>query len=187
MRVTKMMKLLNAAIKKDLKLCHILVDRARESPDKVAYISVDAESRLTYKEANELSNKIAHCFYDRGFRKGDVIALIMENRVEYVPIWLGLSKIGVITALINTNLRGDSLKHCIESGEAKAILYTSLFEDVIKNLHDTGRQYFCFDSDSTLDEVIFLKYFLETASVVEPPPCNISRYNVIYLYIWYYR
>ena len=183
MRVTKMMKLLNAAIKNDLKLCHIFVDRARESPDKVAYISVDAESRLTYKEANELSNKIAHCFYDRGFRKGDVIALIMENRVEYVPIWLGLSKIGVITALINTNLRGDSLKHCIESGEAKAILYTSLFEDVIKNLHNTGRQFFCFDSDSTLDEVIFLKYFLETASVVEPPPCNISLADTM-LYIY---
>ena len=86
-----------------MRFCNILIDRARMSPDKVAYISVDTESRLTYKEANELANKIAHCFYDKGFRKGDVVALIMENRVEYVPIWIGLSKIGVITALINTN------------------------------------------------------------------------------------
>ena len=183
MRVTKMMKLFNGAIKKDVKLCHILVDRARESPDKVAYISVDAELRLTYQEANKLSNKIAHCFYDKGFRKGDIIALIMENRVEYVPIWLGLSKIGVITALINTNLCGDSLKHCIESGEAKAILYTSLFEDVVKNLHDNGRQYFCFDSDSTLDEVISLKHILETAPVLEPPPCTVSLADTM-LYIY---
>ena len=51
-----------------------------------------------------------HCFYDKRLCKGDIIALIMENRKEYVPIWLGLSKIGVITALINTNLCGDSLK-----------------------------------------------------------------------------
>ena len=99
----KLQKFNKRAVKNDMRFCNILIDRARMSPDKVAYISVDTESRLTYKEANELANKIAHCFYDKGFHKGDVVALIMENRVEYVPIWIGLSKIGVITALINTN------------------------------------------------------------------------------------
>ena len=179
----KLLKFKKRAVKNNMRFCNILVDRARKSPDKVAYISVDTESRLTYKEANELANKIAHCFYDKGFHKGDVVALIMENRVEYVPIWIGLSKIGVITALINTNLRGDSLKHCIEKGKAKAVLYTSLFENVIKNIHDTERKYFCFDTDSSLDGVISLKHFLEVALVVEPPPCNVSIADtMIYIY-----
>ena len=75
------------------------------------------------------------------------------------------------------------MKHCIEKGEAKAVLYTSLFENVIKNIHDTERQYFCFDSDSSLYGVIFLKHFLEVALVVEPPPCNVSIADtMIYIY-----
>ena len=44
-------------------------------------------------------------------KKGDCVALFMENKPEYIGIWLGLSKLGVITALINTNLRTHSLKH----------------------------------------------------------------------------
>ena len=49
-----------------------------------------------------------------------------------------------------------------------------MFEDVVKNLHDTDRHYFCLDSDSTSDEVISLKHFLGTALVGESPSCNVS-------------
>ena len=47
----------------------------------------------------------------------------MENRPEYVGIWLGLAKIGVIPALINYNLQQDSLVHTIEVAECRAIIY----------------------------------------------------------------
>lgn len=54
--------------------------------------------------------------------KGDAIALMMENRPEYVCFWLGLSKLGVITALINTNLRKDVLVHSIKIGRCKGVV-----------------------------------------------------------------
>jgi acyl-CoA synthetase (AMP-forming)/AMP-acid ligase II len=56
------------------------------------------------------------------------VALLMENKPEYVAIWLGLSKLGVITALINTNLTGDSLYHCINVAKAKMLIYESTLE-----------------------------------------------------------
>jgi acyl-CoA synthetase (AMP-forming)/AMP-acid ligase II len=49
----------------------------------------------------------------RGFRKGDVVALFMMNRPEFVATWMGLAKVGVVTAFLNHNLRGAlSLQQC---------------------------------------------------------------------------
>jgi hypothetical protein len=47
----------------------------------------------------------------------------MENRPKYVCYWLGLSKIGVVAALINFNLRREPLAHCITASESKAMIF----------------------------------------------------------------
>jgi solute carrier family 27 fatty acid transporter 1/4 len=49
----------------------------------------------------------------------------MENNPEYPCIWLGLSKLGVITALINTNLRSKGLLHSISISNCKVMIYSS--------------------------------------------------------------
>lgn len=51
-----------------------------------------------------------------------MIALVLENSLEYPCVWIGLSKIGCITALINTNLRAKPLQHSIETVKAKAVI-----------------------------------------------------------------
>ena len=48
---------------------------------------------------------------------------MMPNRPEFVATWIGLGKIGVIPALINTNLRLQSLLHCLTIAKVKAIIY----------------------------------------------------------------
>lgn len=53
----------------------------------------------------------------------------MGNYPEYVGIWLGLSKAGFVTALINTNLRKDVLIHSIKAAGCKAIVFGSEFKD----------------------------------------------------------
>ena len=52
----------------------------------------------------------------------------MENRPEYVGIWYGLSKLGVITALINNNLRSKVLIHSIEVAKPKVVIYDEELE-----------------------------------------------------------
>ena len=69
------------------------------------------------------SNRVANYFLSRGYAKGDSVALFMENRPEYVGLWMGLAKIGVIPALINYNLQQDSLLHTINVAECRAIIY----------------------------------------------------------------
>ncbi|KAL1115300.1 hypothetical protein AAG570_007331 [Ranatra chinensis] len=77
-----------------------------------------------------MSNRIGRYFQSVGFRKGDCVALIMDGRPEYVCSWLGLSKIGVVTALVNTTQRGDSLRHSLDIVRAKAVLLGTEYSDV---------------------------------------------------------
>lgn len=74
-----------------------------------------------------LSNQVANFFHTQGYSRGDTVALLLESRPEYVCIWLGLSKIGVVTALINNNLVADPLIHSVKVSNAKAVIYGSDF------------------------------------------------------------
>ena len=71
----------------------------------------------------EYSNRIANFFLSSGFQKGDAVALLMENRPEYVATWLGLAKIGVVPALINHNQKFQALIHAVQAAKSKAIIY----------------------------------------------------------------
>ncbi len=84
------------------------------------------------------SNQIANLFSNKfKLKKGDCVGLFMTNCPEYVGIWLGLSKIGVIPALINSNLKHKSLLHCITAARVQLLIYnTSLQESVNTILND---------------------------------------------------
>lgn len=98
-------------------------------PDKIAIVS--ETHSFTFRQLNEFSNRVANVFYSHGYKKGDVVGLLLENRPEFVGIWLGLSKIGVITPLINTNLRGPSLLHSITVAKCSAIIYGEAFVEAM--------------------------------------------------------
>ncbi len=78
---------------------------------------------LTYGEMDAVANRFAHWAKGMNIRRGQVVALFLPNRLEYFPIWYGLSKIGVVTALINNQLAGLPLAHCLNiSGAAHVIV-----------------------------------------------------------------
>jgi len=85
-----------------------------------ALVLIGDRSRLTWGELDEFASRVASWALAAGMRRGDVVALSMENRPEYVAIWLGLSRIGVVTALLNTNLTGERLAHCVREASPRA-------------------------------------------------------------------
>ncbi|ODM93484.1 Long-chain fatty acid transport protein 4 [Orchesella cincta] len=80
------------------------------------------KEKWTYKQIQELSFRVSNHFQGVGLRKGDSVGLAMTNRPEMAAIWVGLGRIGVITVLINTNLRGDSLETCVSVVKCKAFI-----------------------------------------------------------------
>lgn len=91
--------------------------------DKTALIFEGTGEKWSFKELDDYSNRVANLLLQRGFKEGDVIALFMENRSQYVGLWLGMAKIGVEAALINFNLRLEALVHCVNISNAKAVVF----------------------------------------------------------------
>ena len=89
----------------------------------------------------DYSNKIANLFMKRfGLKKGDAVALFLENKPEYVAIWLGLCKIGAISALINTNLKSQALVHSIKVAQPKAVIFAADLKEC-KNQPELQKSY----------------------------------------------
>lgn len=80
-------------------------------------------------QVEEYSNRIANVFKNHGYKKGDVVALYLENKPEFICIWLGLAKLGVIVPLINTNQRLNSLVHSITIAKSQAVIFGSELSD----------------------------------------------------------
>ena len=80
------------------------------------------DQRVTYGELDAIANRYASWARDQNLRRGQVVALVMPNRLEYLPIWMGLAKVGVVTALINNQLVGQALCHCLNIASAAHIL-----------------------------------------------------------------
>ena len=80
---------------------------------------------LSYADYNAAANRVARWAQQQDLGKGDVVALVMTNRPEYLLLWAGLAKLGVTTALINTNVAGDALSHVIREANCRAVIIGS--------------------------------------------------------------
>ncbi|HWT30809.1 MAG TPA: AMP-binding protein, partial [Propylenella sp.] len=93
---------------------------AEEHGERPALVS-DRES-LSYRQYDRRGNQYARWAMQNGIKKGDVVALMMPNRPEYLAVWLGIARAGGVTALLNTNLTGPALAHCINIVQPKHVI-----------------------------------------------------------------
>jgi len=78
------------------------------------------DNTMTYEEIDRASNQLAHCLHTLGYGYGSVVPLMMNNCHEYMIVWLALTKIGAITALVNTESSNMSLLHCLKTALVKS-------------------------------------------------------------------
>jgi fatty-acyl-CoA synthase len=98
----------------------VIEELAARLGDAPALLS-DRQS-LTYRALAERSNRYARWALDQGLAKGDAVCLLMPNCPEYMAIWLGITSIGGVVSLLNTNLAGPSLAHCINVVSPKHLI-----------------------------------------------------------------
>ena len=112
-------------------------------PDKPCVLF--QEESWSFREIQAYSNKVGNLLHAQGFTEGDVVAVFTENCPQYMPLWLGMSKIGVVAALVNFNLRDIALSHCIKVSNAKAVIFggnlAAAIKDVLPSL-PSGVKYF---------------------------------------------
>lgn len=150
----------------------------------------------TFHELDQYSNSVANFFYKKGLRRGDNVAVFVTSRPEFVALWLGLSKIGVVSALINFNLRDDALAHCINIAKARAVITSGNLVDAIKTVKTRlqGELDFytiCEDSESLsddksaiMDDAICLDRILKEGNCTRPTQPKDADYfdRLTYIY-----
>jgi len=103
----------------------IVEAQARRRPRNIAILYQD--QAMSYAALDARANRYANWALSAGIGRGTPVALLMENRPDYICAWLGLFKVGAQVALINTNLLGEALAHSIAiSGTKHAIVGAEL-------------------------------------------------------------
>jgi fatty-acyl-CoA synthase len=95
----------------------IVEAQARKRPSAIAIYCLD--QAMSYAQMDARANRYANWALGCGIGRGDAVALLMENRPDFICAWLGMFKVGAQVALINTNLQGASLAHSISIAAAK--------------------------------------------------------------------
>ena len=105
-----------------------------ENPSGIALLYED--QKFSYTELNAWANQIGDYFLKQGAKKGDVIAVMVENRPELVATVLGLAKIGVISALVNTSQCSKVLSHSINLVKPFAIVIGEEVQQAVLDVQD---------------------------------------------------
>lgn len=128
---------------------------AARVPDQTAILFEG--DRISWSDLNAAANRYARALKEAGLGRGDTATVFMENRIEFVTTLVALNKLGVTASLINTNLRGRPLTHCITvTGSSKCIFGAELaasLDEVRPQLElDAGSDYLWVpDGDTEVD------------------------------------
>ncbi|MFN2563370.1 MAG: AMP-binding protein [Jatrophihabitans sp.] len=97
-----------------------LTRTAGRMPDHVAV--VDGDRRWTYAELNERVNRVANALSDRGYTRGDALALASGNSAEFLVTYFACAKLGVVCVPMNLGWRPDEIAYVLDHSESRGLV-----------------------------------------------------------------
>jgi len=94
----------------------------------------EGERRLTYRHLNDRVNRLANYMLKLGLIRGDRVALLSENRCEFIEVELAAAKLGVITACLNWRQADRELAHGINLVDPKLIVTSERYLPTLARL-----------------------------------------------------
>ena len=101
--------------------CH----HALAMPDKVAYVMARSGEAVTYRQLEERSNQGAHLFRSLGLKRGDSIALMMDNNARYFEICFAAQRSGLLFTAMSSRLSTQEAEYILADCGAKALIVSS--------------------------------------------------------------
>ena len=98
---------------------------AERFPDKLAV--KDEFRSLTFKLFNERACRLANGLKDLGLKKGDRLAIVSQNRVEWMEIYAACAKSGIVAVPINWRLVGSDIVYIVDHADARALIVHDSF------------------------------------------------------------
>ena len=109
---------------------------AKKFPDTV--MLKDSQRGFTYPEVNKRVNQLAHSLLSLGMAKGDKVAVLLENSIEIIEVFLATAKTGIIIVPINFRLVSSEVEYIADNSDAKAFIvhdeFTATVDPIKANL-----------------------------------------------------
>jgi fatty-acyl-CoA synthase len=107
---------------------------AEKAPDRAAVINAVTGAQLTYKELDDHSNQLAQFLFAQGLRRGDHIAMFLENDMRFFEVAWAAFRSGLYITAINRYLTDEEAAYIVNDCEAQAIVTSFARADVAKEL-----------------------------------------------------
>lgn len=111
---------------------------ARLAPGREALIDIASQRRITFGELDERVRRLANGLLDRGLLKGDRVAVLSRNCIEYMEVYFACARIGLIVQPLNWRLGEAELLRIFMDGEPAALAYASEYAEVANRLATQG-------------------------------------------------
>ena len=96
----------------------------------------DFRTELTWGDFDRRANRLANLLLSRGIRKGDKVAILLMNGIEWLPIYFGILKAGALAVPLNYRYAADEIKYCLEKADAVGLLFGPEFVGRIEDIAD---------------------------------------------------
>ncbi|MGN0573329.1 MAG: class I adenylate-forming enzyme family protein [Acutalibacteraceae bacterium] len=91
---------------------------------------------ITWDEFNKRANRFANLLLSRGIKKGDRVAILLMNCIEFLPIYFGILKTGALAVPLNYRYTADEIKYCLKLSESDALIFGPEFVGRIEQISD---------------------------------------------------
>ncbi len=96
----------------------------------------NGRSEITWDEFNKRANRFANFLLSRGIKKGDRVAILLMNCIEFLPIYFGILKAGALVVPLNYRYTSDEIKYCLKLSESDAIVFGPEFVGRMEQICD---------------------------------------------------
>jgi len=141
-------------------ITQILERNAREWPNDVALVEINPQelekrnttwreysliesnpleafrSEITWEEFDRKANRFANFLLSRGLKKGDKVAILLMNCLEWLPVYFGILKAGCMAVPLNFRYTADEIKYCLELSDADVLVHGPEFTGRIEQIID---------------------------------------------------
>ena len=89
---------------------------------------------ISWREFDEAANQFANLLLTRGIKKGDKVAILLMNCLEWLPIYFGVLKAGAMAVPLNYRYTADEIKYCVELAEADVLIFGPEFTGRVESI-----------------------------------------------------
>jgi citronellyl-CoA synthetase len=144
----------------------LVQQNAHRRPNDIALLCED--EIVTWQVLNERANRVAHSLKAQGVQAGDCVSIFMQNRIEFVVCLVGLTKLGAVAGLINTNLTLKPLTHCVRLVHSKKCIFGAELTEPLAAIR----------ADLALKDGVDYLFVQDTGSAARANPVSLPNWAV---------